>query len=455
MHHRFTLVLAGLSAACSGNSSTPTTPNQVFLPNTPCGVTGTLSLALNANALVDCSNGGTTLTLAGNGASYVVVPQLATNKGLNQPVPYVLASGNLASASLTAGRAAAASRMAQASSPAGALVVAPGARPLEWQHQIDRILRADGASRAAAGRFAFAQSRVRAPSLRDAAPPDLGSVRAFHVLSNFTATKSTFASVTATLSYVGTNILLYLDNNAPANGFTPSQLQAFGAYFDQTLYGITTTAFGTPSDIDQNGHAIVLMSPVVNALTPTSTCATQGYIAGFFDPGDLEGPTNPNSNQGEIFYAIVPDPAGAFSCTHSVARLGNDLPSTFMHELQHLVAFSRHVVINGQSSYASWLDEGMSILAEELGSLYFEAKCPPAIVPNQCLPALPGFCPRLRPEFPVRLPSVCPCPGHGLAHPARRFRERIFVARWRLAPDPLARRPIRQQRLPVTRTGTR
>src|SRR5665647_1942274 len=140
MHRRFTLILAGFTAACSDSSSTPTTPNQVFLPNTPCGVTGTLSLAVNTTALVDCSNGGTTLTLAGNGASYVVVPQFATNKGLNQPVPYVLASGNLASASLTAGRAAA-SRMAQASSLAGELVVVPGARPLQWQHQIDRILR--------------------------------------------------------------------------------------------------------------------------------------------------------------------------------------------------------------------------------------------------------------------------------------------------------------------------
>ncbi len=370
------LLLAGIAAACSSSSVTTPTVKQVSFTNNPCGVPGTLSLAVNTTALVDCSNGGTTLTLAGNGASYVVVPQFATGQGPDQLVPYALASGDLASASITARRVRTL-RMAMGASPTSAPLVVPGARPLQWQHQVDRILRARGASGAAAGKFALAQARLHTPSLLDATPPDVGSVRSFHVLSSFTATSSSYATVNATLSYVGANILLYLDNNAPANGFTQPQLQAFGAYFDQTLYGITASAFGNPSDIDQNGHVIVVMSPVVNADTPASTCATNGYVAGFFDTGDFEGPSNPNSNQGEIFYAIVPDPNGVFSCSHSVAGLGNDLPGTFMHELQHLIAFSQHVVINGQSSYASWLDEGLSILAEELGSLYFEAKCPP------------------------------------------------------------------------------
>ena len=365
------LLLAGVAAGCSSQSTT-TPASQVPFSNAPCSVTGALAPAVNTTALVDCSNGGSTLTLAGNGASYVVVPQFATNQGPDQFVPYSLASGDLASASISARRVG-----ALPSSPTAAPLVVPGTRPLLWQQHVDQILRARGAASAAAGHFAFAQARFRSPSLIDATPPNVGSVRSFHVLSSFTATSSTFATVNATLSYVGANILLYIDNNAPANGFTMPQLQSFGSYFDQILYGITTTAFGTPSDLDQNGHVIVLMSPVVNALTPASTCATSGYVAGFFDSGDFEGQSNPNSNQGEIFYAIVPDPIGTFSCAHSVTGLGNYLPPTFMHELQHLIAFSQHVVIHGQTSYASWLDEGMSILAEELGSLYFEARCPP------------------------------------------------------------------------------
>jgi hypothetical protein len=195
------------------------------------------------------------------------------------------------------------------------------------------------------------------------------------VLSSFTA--NTWTTVTAQLAYLGSNIYLYIDTATPANGFTPDQLTAFGQLFDQTLYGIDLAAFGQPSDIDGNGHVIMLMSPQVNADTPTASCATQGYIAGFFDSEDFNGAGDPNSNQGEVFYSVVPDPNGTVSCTHSVADLENNLPATFLHELQHLINYSQHVVVNHGSALSSWLDEGLSIVAEELGSLYYEQKCPP------------------------------------------------------------------------------
>jgi hypothetical protein len=47
-----------------------------------------------------------------------------------------------------------------------------------------------------------------------------------------------------------------------------------------------------------------------------------------------------------------------------------------MHELQHLISFSQHVVVHGGNPEFGWLDEGLSIVAEELGSLYYEQKCP-------------------------------------------------------------------------------
>ncbi|MEO8623772.1 MAG: hypothetical protein ABI625_22015, partial [bacterium] len=63
--------------------------------------------------------------------------------------------------------------------------------------------------------------------------------------------------------------------------------------------------------------------------------------------------------------------------THTVADLGADVPATFLHELQHLIWFSQHVVVSGSTEGSSWMDEGLSIVAEELGSLYYEQKCPP------------------------------------------------------------------------------
>jgi hypothetical protein len=206
------------------------------------------------------------------------------------------------------------------------------------------------------------------------APPDVGSLRDFHVLvsglQSFTS-----ATISARLSYVGANILLYVDTLAPANGFTGSQLQSFGQYFDQTLYQLDVAAFGAPADVDGNGHVIMLLSPSVNQLTAAADCKTSGYVAGYFNGSDFG--TSPSSNRGEVFYAVVPDPNGSLSCAHTVTNLLAAVPATFLHELQHLISFSQHVVVQGGAPEEGWLDEGLSIRAEELGSEYFEAKFPP------------------------------------------------------------------------------
>jgi hypothetical protein len=218
-------------------------------------------------------------------------------------------------------------------------------------------------------------SRTVAPRTDVVAVPAVGTTRGFSVLKDENA--GTFANVTARLAYAGNSVLVYIDTLAAANGFTTAQVQAFGALFDQTLYPIDTANFGSPSDVDQNGRVIMLMSPVVNALTPKSQCTTEGFVAGFFEEEDLAAPSgDPHSNHGEIFYSIAPDPAGLSSCAHTADDVGFAVPATFLHELQHLISFSQHVVIHGGLPEYGWLDEGLSIVAEELGSVYYEKKCP-------------------------------------------------------------------------------
>jgi hypothetical protein len=73
----------------------------------------------------------------------------------------------------------------------------------------------------------------------------------------------------------------------------------------------------------------------------------------------------------------VPDPTGTVSCPHSVVDLDRTVPPTFLHELQHLISFSQHVVVHHGQEEEGWLDEGMSIVAEELGSVYYEQRFPP------------------------------------------------------------------------------
>jgi hypothetical protein len=379
-------IVAPVLAGCSSHEAT--SPSNAFQRN-PCAAGDTVRLAVAATALVDCSNGGTTVTFAGAGASYLVVPEFATGQAPFQFVSYSLASGDLAPAAVRGSGVAGLLRSARPQGAAGAGLL-PRPRVATAQFAADRLLRARGRQLAMSGALrTFAARAARAAAAATPlAPPAAGSVRSFRVLSSFT-TSPAFATVGAQLDYVGDNVLLYVDTLAPAGGFTPTQLQTFGQYFDQTLFPIDTTAFGLPTDIDQNGRVIVLMSPVVNAGVSASTCASQGYVAGFFNEEDFNGPTDPNSNQGEVFYTIVPDPAGAFSCVHTVTELEDVVPATFLHELQHLISFSQHAVVNGGLPGSGWLDEGLSIVAEELGSLYYEQRCPPPACrtsPDQLFP---------------------------------------------------------------------
>jgi hypothetical protein len=365
-----TLSICGV-AACSHSDSTAPTPTSL-ITGAPCSVSGTLQLGVAQTARVDCSNGGTTVTLAGNGASYLVVPQFPVDLVSPAFVSFRLAS--------SASAAAAADRLgANGDALATRLLTGEGGVriPNMAQQAFDQRLRSQARARVAAGDW-----RVGKPSpaitkslIAAAPPPNVGSLRAFRVLSS--EAPISFKNVGAQLAYAGANVLLYIDTTVASASFTAAQIQSFGSLFDQTLYPIDTAAFGPPSDIDGNGRVIMLMSPIVNALTTTRDCRTNGFIGGFFEEEDLGGSVlDPNSNHGEIFYSIAPDPSGSASCAHSVADVGFDVPAIFLHELQHLISFSQHVVVHGGDPEFGWLDEGLSIVAEELGSVHYEQQCP-------------------------------------------------------------------------------
>jgi hypothetical protein len=123
---------------------------------------------------------------------------------------------------------------------------------------------------------------------------------------------------------------------------------------------------------------IVLLSPIINKLTTASDCATQGYVAGFFNAVDLLPAQFPGkSNGAEIFYSLVPDPGATVSCTHTVAAVEQLTPSTFIHEFQHMISFGQHAIIRNGNEEDPWLNEGLSHIAEELGSRYYENRFPP------------------------------------------------------------------------------
>jgi len=203
-----------------------------------------------------------------------------------------------------------------------------------------------------------------APGTAAGAPPALGSVRSFLVCA--TPTCATLKTVPARARAVGTHVAIYVDTLAPAGGLDSADLDTLQQTFDTRLYPLDTATFGGVSDLDSNGVVIVLMTGAVNALVSSSSCTTQGFIAGYFFGADLDPTYRAAYNDGEVVYALVPDPGGTLSCPHSAADVKGLLPGTFVHELQHMISYVQHVLVRHGAAEEGWLNEGLSKYAEEL-----------------------------------------------------------------------------------------
>jgi hypothetical protein len=202
------------------------------------------------------------------------------------------------------------------------------------------------------------------------APPQAGDQRAFKVCSNLTCAPP-MRDVTGVVVAVGQHLALYVDVQS-VNSLAQADYDEMVAAFDQRLYPLDTLAFGVESDVDGNGVVMVLMTPAINRLVTAQTCQTSGYIAGYFFGLDIDPSTasSQNYNHGELFYTIVPDPSGEFSCSHDGQRVKDIVPVVFVHELQHMISYNYHVLLPGRtvaSTEVLWLNEALSHYAEEIG----------------------------------------------------------------------------------------
>jgi hypothetical protein len=99
-------------------------------------------------------------------------------------------------------------------------------------------------------------------------------------------------------------------------------------------------------------------------------------VAGFFWPGDLVRKTEyqqigvecPQTNEQEIFYMLVPDPAGTVNGNQrSVATVKQNTRGTISHEFQHMINQGRRLLNPAvDSAETVWLNEALSHLAEEV-----------------------------------------------------------------------------------------
>ncbi len=184
---------------------------------------------------------------------------------------------------------------------------------------------------------------------------------------------ASFTSVTAELKYEGDHTLLYVDQSTDAACITDLEAEALGLAFESGIYQTDRGAFGSESDINHDGKVAILLSPVINRMTPPGTAQTEGYIAGFFLPGDLvPAYLNPGCTNGmEIFYTMVPDPSGIYGNIYEKIRALDVIEGVLAHEFEHMIMFNYRILIYGQGVQAFyvedlWIEEGLAHIAEDL-----------------------------------------------------------------------------------------
>lgn len=202
-----------------------------------------------------------------------------------------------------------------------------------------------------------------------AAVPTVGESRVFHVQRP----DLDFDQVTAVAQYVSAEAAIFVDQNAPVGGFTVADMEAFATRFDDVIHPEVTGAFGEASDLDANDRVIILFTPVVNSMTQRGSA---GFIGGFFYGNDLLL-ANSGSNGGEVFYALVPDPAGLFSDPRTTKQVLDVVPAILAHEFQHMVHFNQKYLGLAAGQEALWLSEAMAQMAEEIVARQYEEQKDP------------------------------------------------------------------------------
>jgi len=369
-----TLILT-VAAACTDTTAPSTTATATDVANADCSTAvtslspGQVLTGLGATSL--CVAGGT------SGGEFALVPFNTALDGSAGTSFTVQASGVTATA--------VASRLPTEGTfnvLAGASRTSATLASLALTRGLDAKLRASEArdlTARIAGARAWMRSRQRTtsgsvPGLSLSVVPSTAQVGQFVTLNANTESACSSPDLrTGRVAAVSKKAIIVADTSNPASGYTDVDYASMASTFDNLVDPTDTKAFGSPTDIDGNGHVVLFFTRAVNELTPAQSTS---YVAGFFYARDLF-PSTPSpdfdacagSNGGEMFYLLVPDPNGVVNgnkfTKDNVTRV---VIATLGHEYQHLINASRRMYVNTDATdfEVTWLDEGLSHVAEEL-----------------------------------------------------------------------------------------
>jgi len=210
-------------------------------------------------------------------------------------------------------------------------------------------------------------SQMAVPAVGDRINVNVPDANTTDLCNNFIRTQAVVASVSA-------KAILMVDtlDGPPLSLFTQFQLDSITNEFDNITYPTDAAYFNTPTDIDGDGHIIMLFTGQINKLTPPGT--TGGFVGGFFFAGDFFPPVATpqlgacaESNQEEIFYLLAPDPTGMkYGNVRSASSVRQGTRGTIAHEFQHMINAGNRLqnpLVNNFE--ATWLDEALAHFAED------------------------------------------------------------------------------------------
>ena len=160
-------------------------------------------------------------------------------------------------------------------------------------------------------------------------------------------------------------VAIYLDDAAPARLHPDRAATTSATLFDAHLYPIDTTAFGRGIGPRRQRRRHRPADPARERPLPRLQYHRQRHPRLLLRPRSA-APSQDHSNDGEVFYGAVPRDAPGCSA-YTKANVTRSQPGVFIHEFQHMISFNQHVLVRGGNVEETWLNEGLSHFAEELG----------------------------------------------------------------------------------------
>jgi len=189
-----------------------------------------------------------------------------------------------------------------------------------------------------------------------AAPPVVGQEIEMRVPGITTDPCNDFSATVARVIAVGEQVVVMTDAALPVGAADSATIAAaldtLVAAFAGVVYPTAAAYFGTPTDRDQNGGIVVLLSPLVGTLG----------VQAFATAVDLvDRATCPSSNGGEVIYLAAPAEPDAAGFAALLAAVPPDLA----HELTHVIQLTRRTAAGG-IPLAPWIAEAQAQLGTEV-----------------------------------------------------------------------------------------